>query len=184
MTSEVLQAPPRRTLRTTSVAVWAMIIAAALALMLVRLPALIAVAEEAGAAAAEALDDPAIAATATTIGAVGGIALHAAMLVIAALLVSLLERWLGPRAIAPRDGAQRLRIGVAGVVFAATVLGQHVAAVMLGVAAIQRGPLLWGVAAAIAVAAPLLFPAARQTFSTYVRALVVSLGTAVLLCLG
>ncbi|WP_026374219.1 hypothetical protein [Agrococcus lahaulensis] len=169
---------------TTSPVVWCVVLALASALLLVRLPLFVDVAASAGQEAADALGDPALAAAATTVGAVSAIVLHVLVLVVAAVLATLLERWLGPAALRPARGAGRVRLGVAGVVLAVLVLGQQIAALASGLAAVPRGWQLWAAAAAVAASAPLAFPAARRSARDYLRALAAAAATGVLLCLG
>lgn len=164
---------------TTSLGGWALVLTAASALLLLRLPSFVAVAEGAVAAQAEALGDPRLAGTAVAVGAGSAVAIHMLLLGVGALLATLLERALGPRAL----GA-RLRIGVGGLTFAVIVLGLQVAAVALGLAAVERSWPVWLAAAAVALLAPAAFPAARASASTFAKALLASGGTAVLLCAG
>ena len=169
---------------TTSPVVWCVVLALATALLLARLPLLVEVAAAAGEEAAESLDDPALAAAATTVGAVGAVMLHVLVLVVVAVLATLLERWLGPVALRPSRASGTLRLGVAGLVLAVLVLGQQGAAVVLGVATVPRGWQLWVAAIAVAVVAPLAFPVARRSARAYLRALTAAAATGVLLCLG
>lgn len=169
---------------TTSPVVWCVVLALATTLLLVRLPVFVEVAAAAGEEAAASLGDPALAAAATTVGAVGAVVLHVLVLVVVAALASLLERWLGPVALRPSRGSGTLRIGVAGLVLAVLVLGQQVAAAVIGVAAVPRGWQLWVAVLVVAALAPLAFPAARRSARTYVRALAAAAATGVLLCLG
>lgn len=169
---------------TTSPAAWSVVVALAAALLLVRLPMLVEVAAEAGHEAAESLGDPALAASATTVGAVAAVVLHVLVLVVVAVLATLLERWLGPVALRPSRASAAVRVGVAGLVAAVLVLGQQAAAIAMGVAAVPRGWQLWIAAIAVAVLAPLAFPAARRSARTYLRALGAAAATGALLCLG
>lgn len=164
---------------TTSLGVWALVLAAATALLVLRLPSFVAVAEGAVAAQADALGDPELAGAAVAVGAVSAVAIHMLLLGLGALLASLLERALGPRAL----GA-RLRLGVGGLTFAVIVLGLQVAAVGLGVAAVERSWPVWLAAAAVAMAVPAAFPAARASAPAFAKALLATCGTAVLLCAG
>lgn len=179
---------------TTSPGAWTLVLALAVALLCLRIPRFVAVAETAVAQQAAALGDAALAATAVTIGAVSAIAIHALLLGLGALLATLLERALGPeaivaraivaRAIDARSLGGRLRVGVGGLTFAVIVLGLQIAAVALGVAAVERSWPVWLAAAAVALLAPAAFPVARASARAYVRALLASCGTAVLLCAG
>lgn len=177
-------ARPARERSTTSAVVWCVVLALVSALLLVRLPMFVDVAAAAGQEAADALGDAALAAAATTVGAVSAIALHLLVLMVAAVIATLLERWLGPVALRPARGAGRVRLGVAGLVLAVLVLGQQVAALAMGVAAVPRGWQLWVAAIAVAAVAPLAFPAARRSARDYARSLAAAAATGVLLCLG
>ncbi len=163
----------------TALVVWALVVAAATALLCLRLPAFVAVAERAVAEQAAALDDRALAGAAVAVGTGTAVALHVLLLGLGALLAALLERAVGPAAL-----GNRLRIGVGGLAFAVIVLGLQVWAVVLGVAAVERSWPLWLAAAAVAVLVPAAFPAARASAIAYARALLATVGTAVLLCAG
>lgn len=163
----------------TSTGTWAIVLGIAVALLALRTPVFIAVAEAALAQQADALDDPALAATAVAVGALGAVGMHALVLGLAAVIAAVLERSLGPVAI-----GGRLRVGVGGLTFAAIVLGLQAAATVLGVAALERSWPMWTAAAAVALVAPAAFAGARSTASAYARALLASCGTAVLLCAG
>lgn len=166
--------------------VWLCLIGLALLLLLVRLPLFIEAAV--GALAGldgegdPALTDPALTEAATTVGAVGAVVLHAVVLAVVAVLASLMERWLGPTALGAPAG--RLRIGVAGLVFALLALGQQLFAVVLGIAAVQRGWELWVAALAVTLLAPLAFPGARRSAAAYARAALVAGVTGAILCIG
>jgi hypothetical protein len=181
---ETRAAGPALERRTTSPVVWAAVLTIATAVLLVRLPMFVEVAAAASSPAADALGDPALAAAATTVGAVGAVVLHVLVLMVVAVLATLLERWLGPVALRPSRGLAAVRVGVAGLVLAVLVLGQQVAAVVIGVAALPRGWPLWTAALAVAVLAPLAFPGARRSRRDYVRALAAGAATGALLCLG
>lgn len=170
----------RRSARTTALGAWSVVLLLTTALVLVRLPVFIEVASQAVGDEAEALQDPALAEAAITIGAVGGIALHLVMLTVAAAVAALLERWLGPKAI----GRGALRVGVAGAVFTVIVLGQQIAALVLAVAAAPRGWQLYAAALAVALLTPLAFPEARRSLQCYAKAAAASTATGALLCLG
>lgn len=168
-----------RAAAATSLGAWAIVLAAATALLCVRLPSFVAVAEQAVAAQAAAIDDRALAGAATAVGAVSAVAVHVLLLGLGALLAALLERAVGLRAL-----GRRLRVGAGGLVFALIVLGQQATAMVLGVAAVERSWPVWLAAAAVALLAPAAFPDARSSASTYARALLATGGTAVLLCAG
>ncbi|ROR66044.1 hypothetical protein [Agrococcus jenensis] len=167
---------------STSPGVWAVVIAAATALLCLRMPAFLAVAEAAVAEQAEALGDPQLAGTATAVGAGAAVVIHLLLLGLGALLAALLERALGPRALCARRG--RPRLGVGGAAFAAIVLGLQVAALVEGVAAVERSWPVWLGAAAVAAIVPAAFPEGRSSLGSYARSLAASGATAVLLCLG
>jgi len=165
--------------RTTSVSSWAIVLAAAAALLALRIPRFTEVARTAVAAEADALGDPELAGAAVAIGTAGAIALHVLALVLLACVGSVLERLLGPTAI-----GGRLRLGVAGATYSALVLGQQVAALVTGVASIERSWPLWAIAAAVGLAAPALFRDARTSARAYGRGAIASVATGALLCLG
>ena len=135
----------------------------------------VAVAEGALAGEAAALGDPGLAETAVTIGAVSAVVMHVLLLALVAVLAS----FLGPRAL-----GGRLRIGVAGATFAVVVLGQQLAASVLGVASLERSWPVWVAAAAVALLAPAAFPESRASLRSYGTALVATCGVGVLLCVG
>ena len=168
-----------RTPTTTSLGVWALVLAAAAALLCLRLPSFVAVAERAVADQAAALGDQALAGAAVAVGAGTAVAVHVLLLGLGALLAALLERAVGPAAL-----GRRMRIGAGGVAFAVLVLGLQVGAVVLGVAAIERSWPVWLAAAGVALLVPAAFPAARSSAIAYARALLATGGTAVLLCAG
>lgn len=183
--------PVLRTARSagTSPGAWALVLAIATALLSVRIPSFLAVAEAAVAEQASVLGDRDLASMAVAVGAISAVVLHALLLGLGALLATLLERALGPgalslRARGPDAQGGRLRIGVGGLTFAVIVLGLQLAAVVLGVAAVERSWPVWILAAGVAVLAPWAFPGARSSASAYARALGASAGTAVLLCAG
>lgn len=163
----------------TSLGVWALVLAAATALLCLRMPSFVAVAEQAVAEQADALDDRALAGGAIAVGAVSAVAVHVLLLGLGALVAALLERAVGPRAL-----GRRLRLGAGGLCFSVIVLGQQATAVGLGIAAVERSWPVWLAAGAIALLAPAAFPAARASASAYARALLATGGTAVLLCAG
>ncbi|MGY3127970.1 hypothetical protein ACVWW9_001469 [Agrococcus sp. UYP33] len=166
----------------TSPGMWAVVIAAAAALLCLRMPAFLAVAEAAVAEQAEALGDPQLAGAATAVGAGAAVAIHLLLLGLGALLAALLERALGPRALRTRRG--RARLGVGGAAFTAIVLGLQVAALAEGVAAVERSWPVWLCAAAVAALVPVAFRDARSSLASYARSLTATGATAVLLCLG
>lgn len=168
-----------RRARATSAGAWALVLAAAAVLLCMRIPMFVTVAEDALAGEAAALGDPGLAGTAVTIGAVSAVVIHVLMLALVAVLAALLERFLGPRAL-----GGRLRIGVAGATFAVVVLGQQLAASMLGVATIERSWPVWIAVAAVALLAPAAFAESRSSLRSYGTALVASCGVGVLLCVG
>lgn len=168
----------------TSPGTWSLVLAVAIALLCLRIPSFVAVAESAVAARAATLGDPALAGTAVAVGAISAVAIHVLLLGLGALLATLLERALGPGTIGSRALGGRLRVGVGGLTFAAIVLGLQLTAVVLGVAAVERSWPVWGAAAVIALGAPAAFRAARSSTIAYARALLASGGTAVLLCAG
>lgn len=165
---------------STSRGVWAVVLAAAAASLCLRVPSFLAVAEDAVAAQSDALGDPQLAGAATVAGAIAAVVIHLLLLGLAALLAALLERAVGPRSV--RVG--RVRLGAGGLAFAAIVLGLQAAALIGGVAAVERSWPMWLAAAAVAGLAPAAFADARSSVPAYARALVVTGGTAVLLCLG
>ena len=168
-----------RSARSTSVATWGLVLAVAAVLLCMRIPMFVAVAEGALAGEAAALGDPGLAETAVTIGAVSAVVMHVLLLALVAVLATLLERFLGPRAL-----GGRLRIGVAGATFAVVVLGQQLAASVLGVASLERSWPVWVAAAAVALLAPAAFPESRASLRSYGTALVATCGVGVLLCVG
>ncbi|MGM1028756.1 MAG: hypothetical protein ACQEWM_02650 [Actinomycetota bacterium] len=178
-TEDPARAAGSRAASSTTLGVWAIVLAAASALLLLRLPAFIAVAQHAVAAQADGLDDPALAGTAVVVGAVAAVAIHVLLLALGALLAALLERAFGPRAV-----GGRLRIGVGGLTVTLIVLGLQLGAIVAGVAALERSWPVWLAAGSIALLVPAAFPAARASATAYARALLATVGTAVLLCAG
>lgn len=168
-----------RAARTTSTWIWLGVLAVASLLLVARLPLFIAVAEDSLAQASAALDDPAMSSTAIAVGAAAAIALHAVGIALIAALASLLERFLGPRAL-----GGGVRIGVGGLTLTVLVLGQQLAATLGATAAIARGWPLWTAAAVVILAAPLLFPESRGSARSYGSALLVSGAIGGLLCIG
>jgi len=168
----------------TSPGAWTLVLAVAIALLCLRIPLFVAVAESAVARQAAALGDPALAGTAVAVGTIAAVAIHVLLLGLGAVLATLLERALGPGSINARALGGRLRVGVGGLTFAVIVLGLQVAAVALGVAAVERSWPVWLAGAAVALLAPAAFPVARASARAYARALLASFGTAVLLCAG
>lgn len=168
-----------RTARTTSMGIWLLVIALTVALLLLRLPSFIAVAEASLAAETATLDDDALSGAAIAVGASAAVALHALGTLLVAALATVLERIFGPRALGARQ-----RLGVGGAALAVLVLGQQVAAAVLGVASVARGPQLWILGGIVALSTPLAFPAARASLRAYARALVVTGTIGGLLCIG
>jgi len=170
--------PVART-RTTSAGAWAIVLGIAAVLLLLRLPAATAMAETVLSEQVSALDDPTMAGMAISMGAVGALVLQLCILLLLAALASVLERLLGPPAI-----GTRLRVGVAGIVYGALVLGQQAWALATGVVAVERSWLLWVVALAVAATAPAAFSEARSSWRAYLRAAVPGILIGGLLCLG
>ncbi|WP_347754499.1 hypothetical protein [Agrococcus sp. ProA11] len=164
--------------RTTSIGVWLLVVATAIALLLLRLPRFIAVAEESLAAETAALGDDALSGAAIAVGAAAAIALHAIGIMLVAAVATVLERFLGPQAL-----GTALRLGVGGAALAVIVLGQQVAATVMGVATVARGP-LWIFAVVVALSTPALFPSARAHVRGYARAVVVAGAIGGVLCIG
>lgn len=183
MTAAVDDARQVRASRTTSIWFWLAVVVIAVALLVVRLPLFIAVAEASLASAAAELGDPAMSGTAIAVGAGAAVALHAIGIAVVAALAALLERFLGPRALGSGPG-RRLRLGVGGLTLAILVLGQQVAAIVTGAAAVERGLPLWIAAAVVALSTPLLFAESRSALRSYAKALVVSGVIGGLLCIG
>lgn len=179
ITDHLSQAQPIARRRTTSAGAWAIILGIAAVLLLLRLPAAIAMAETLLSEQVTELDDPAMAGMAVSMGAVGALALQLFVLVLLAVLASVLERLLGPAAI-----GGRLRVGVAGIVYGALVLGQQAWALASGVVAVGRSWPLWIIALVVAAAAPAAFSAARSSWRAYLRAAVPGIIIGGLLCLG
>lgn len=169
-----------RAARTTSIGVWLLVVAVAIVLLLLRLPRFIAVAAGSLATETAALGDEALSDAAIAVGASAAIALHAIGMLLVAAVGTVLERFLGPRALA----LGRLRLGVGGVAFAVIVLGQQLVATLAGVASVERGLPLWICGAIVALSTPLLFRAARAHPRSYARALVVTGTIGGLLCIG
>ncbi|MGC5077273.1 hypothetical protein [Agrococcus sp. DT81.2] len=176
--------PTDRRSAGTSPSAWALVLTVAVALLCLRIPSFVAVAATAVAEQAAALGDADLSAAAVAVGAISAVAIHVLLLGLGALLATLLERALGPGAIAARALGGRFRVGVGGLTFAAIVLGLQVAALALGVAAVERSWPVWLGAAVVALLAPAAFPVARASVRAYARALLASCGTAVLLCAG
>lgn len=168
-----------RTARTTSIGVWLLVVAGAVALLLIRLPRFIAVAEDSLAAETAMLGDEALSGAAIAVGAAAAVALHAIGILLVAAVATVLERFLGPRAL-----GTRLRLGVGGASLAVIVLGQQIVATLTGVATVERGLPLWIFGAIVALSTPLLFRAARAQLRDYVRAIVVTGTIGGLLCIG
>lgn len=168
-----------RSARTTSIGIWLLIVASAVALLLLRLPRFIAVAQESLATATDALGDDGLSGAAIAIGAATAVALHAIGILLVAVVATLLERFLGPRAL-----GSKLRVGVGGAALGVIVLGQQIVATATGVAAVERGPLMWITGAIVALSTPLLFPACRARPRGYARAIVVTGVIGGMLCIG
>ncbi|MCH1884194.1 hypothetical protein [Agrococcus sp. ARC_14] len=168
-----------RRARTTSIGTWLLVVVVAIALLVIRLPQFIAVAEGSLADATATLGDEALSDAAIVIGSATAIALHAIGILLVAAAATVLERFFGPRAL----GA-RLRVGVGGAALAILMLGQQAIATVSGVAAVERGWPMWLAGAIVALSTPLLFPAARAGLRPYARALLVTGVIGGLLCIG
>lgn len=168
-----------RVRRTTSIGTWLLAVSIAITLLGLRLPEFIAVAEGALTTATAELGDAQLSGAAIAIGSVTAIALHAIGILLVAAVATVLERFFGPPAV-----GSKLRIGVGGAALATIVLGQQVFAIIMGVAAVERGWPMWLAGAVVAFLTPLLFPAARTGLRHYARALLVTGVIGGLLCIG
>lgn len=168
-----------RTARSTSGGTWLLVVALAIALVVIRMPLFIAVAEESLAAETAALGDEGLSGAAIAIGAGAAIALHAIGILLVAAVATVLERFFGPRAL-----GTRLRLGVGGAALVIIVLGLQIVATATGVAAVERGLPVWLFGALVALSTPLLFPAARGSLRDYARAIIVTGTIGALLCIG
>lgn len=168
-----------RTARTTSIWLWLLVVALTITLLVIRLPLFIAVAEASLATETDALGDEALSGTAITIGAAAAIALHAIGILLVAAVATVLERFLGPRAL-----GSKLRLGVGGATLAIIVLAQQIVAIATGVAAMERGLPVWILGAVVALCTPLLFPDSRSSARGYGRAIIVTGTIGALLCIG
>lgn len=165
--------------RGTSVSAWACILVVLAALIAVRLPQLERLVTERTSDLLVELDDPTLGAASVRVGAITAIVLFVAVGVVIAILVGLLERWLGPRALAPRPWA---RLGAGGAMVGVVGIGLQVAAVALAVPAVEKSALMLAGIVGVAMLLPLAFAGGR-TRSGYLRSLAVTVVAGVLLWL-
>lgn len=178
-------APPERATRRldpcrgTSAAIWASILAVIGVLIALRLPQLERLVTERTSELLVDLDDPELGAASVRVGAITAIVLFVAVGVVIAIVVGLLERWLGPRAMAPRPWA---RLGAGGAMVALVGIGLQAAAVVLGEPAVGKSALVLVGILAVAALVPLAFPDGRSR-TGYLRTAAVTVSAGVLLWL-
>ncbi|SDH34254.1 hypothetical protein SAMN04489720_0991 [Agrococcus jejuensis] len=165
--------------RGTSIAIWACMIAVVAVLIAVRLPQLERLVTERTSDLLVELADPELGAASVRVGAVTAIVLFIAVGIVIALVVGLLERWLGPRALAPRPWA---RLGAGGAMVGLVGIGLQVAAVALAVPSVEKSALVLVGILAIAALMPLAFRDGR-TRTGYLRSLAVTVAAGMLLWL-
>lgn len=165
--------------RGTSALAWSAILLVIAALIAARLPQLEQLVTERTSALLVDLGDPELGAASVRVGAITALVLFIVVSVAIAVVVGLLERWLGPRALAPTPWA---RVGVGGAVVAIVGIGLQLAAVGLGLPSVQKSPLVLAAILAVGALAPLAFPEARSR-TRYVRAAAVGVVAGVLLWL-
>ncbi|WP_092502982.1 hypothetical protein [Agrococcus jejuensis] len=154
-------------------------IAVVAVLIAVRLPQLERLVTERTSDLLVELADPELGAASVRVGAVTAIVLFIAVGIVIALVVGLLERWLGPRALAPRPWA---RLGAGGAMVGLVGIGLQVAAVALAVPSVEKSALVLVGILAIAALMPLAFRDGR-TRTGYLRSLAVTVAAGMLLWL-